>query len=79
MTTSRALADLFDAFERDAFRLETLDDYSRSGNTDAYETSGGRAPTARPQRGLGLRAPRPHHPRVHVRDRLGASGPDRCP
>ncbi|WP_340559031.1 DUF6879 family protein [Streptomyces sp. GSL17-111] len=35
-TSSRALADLFDTFERDAFRLETLNDYSRSGNIDAY-------------------------------------------
>jgi len=38
MASSRTtLGDLFESFERDAFRLETLDDYSRSGNTDAYE------------------------------------------
>ncbi|AXG78190.1 DUF6879 family protein [Streptomyces paludis] len=37
MTTSfRTLGDLFDTFEHEAFRLETLDDYSRSGNVDAY-------------------------------------------
>ncbi|MCH0567113.1 DUF6879 family protein [Streptomyces sp. MUM 2J] len=35
-TSSRILGDLFDAFEREAFRLETLDDYSKSGNVDAY-------------------------------------------
>ncbi|MFH8594775.1 DUF6879 family protein [Streptomyces rimosus] len=35
-TSSRTLGDLFDSFEREAFRLETLDDYSRSGNVDAY-------------------------------------------
>ncbi|MEV6591541.1 DUF6879 family protein [Streptomyces acidicola] len=35
-TSSRTLKDLFGAFEREAFRLETLDDYSRSGNVDAY-------------------------------------------
>ncbi|MCX5139964.1 DUF6879 family protein [Streptomyces sp. NBC_00338] len=33
---ARSLGDLFDTFEREAFRLETLDDYSRSGNTDAF-------------------------------------------
>ncbi|MFM9368752.1 DUF6879 family protein [Streptomyces sp. Da 82-17] len=27
---------MFDAFEHEAFRLETLDDYSRSGSVDAY-------------------------------------------
>lgn len=32
----RTLGELFDAFEQEAFRLETLDDYSRSGNVDAY-------------------------------------------
>ncbi|MFD5326696.1 DUF6879 family protein [Streptomyces sp. NPDC127092] len=37
MASSRTLGDLFDSFEREAFRLETLDDYSRSGNTNAYE------------------------------------------
>ncbi|MCJ1678591.1 hypothetical protein MTF65_14775 [Streptomyces sp. APSN-46.1] len=36
MASSRTIGDLFDTFERDAFRLETLDDYSRSGNVDAY-------------------------------------------
>lgn len=33
---SKNLSDLFDTFEREAFRLETLDDYSGSGNTEAY-------------------------------------------
>ncbi|ONK13859.1 DUF6879 family protein [Streptomyces sp. MP131-18] len=36
-TSSRTLGDLFDTFEREAFRLETLDDYSQSGNVDAYQ------------------------------------------
>ncbi|MFE2926461.1 DUF6879 family protein [Streptomyces goshikiensis] len=36
MASSRTLGDLFEAFEREAFRLETLNDYSRSGNVDAY-------------------------------------------
>ncbi|MGW9214341.1 DUF6879 family protein [Embleya sp. NPDC055664] len=36
-TSSRRYADLFDTFEREAFRLETLDDYSRSGNVDTYQ------------------------------------------
>ncbi|MGC5342343.1 DUF6879 family protein [Streptomyces sp. DT171] len=35
-SASPTLGDLFDSFEREVFRLETLDDYSRSGNTDAY-------------------------------------------
>ncbi|KRV48743.1 hypothetical protein AQ490_22985 [Wenjunlia vitaminophila] len=35
-TSSKTLGDLFDSFKREAFRLETLDDYSRSGNVDAY-------------------------------------------
>ncbi|AXE22772.1 hypothetical protein C0216_04310 [Streptomyces globosus] len=30
------LGELFDAFEREAFRLETLADYGKSGNTEAY-------------------------------------------
>ncbi|MFI8358800.1 DUF6879 family protein [Streptomyces sp. NPDC085612] len=30
------LGELFDTFELEAFRLETLDDYSKSGSTDAY-------------------------------------------
>ncbi|MFG2829225.1 DUF6879 family protein [Streptomyces sp. NPDC048434] len=33
----KTLGELFDAFHREAFRLETLDDYSRSGNVDAYQ------------------------------------------
>ncbi|MFC1416298.1 DUF6879 family protein [Streptacidiphilus cavernicola] len=36
MTSSSSFAELFDAFEHEAFRLETLDDYSQSGNVDAY-------------------------------------------
>ncbi|MEU5235428.1 DUF6879 family protein [Streptomyces lydicus] len=32
----KTLGELFDTFEREAFRLETLDDYSKSGNVDAY-------------------------------------------
>lgn len=36
ISLARSLGDLFDTFEREAFRLETLDDYSRSGSTDAY-------------------------------------------
>ncbi|MBW1601898.1 hypothetical protein JJV70_07195 [Streptomyces sp. JJ66] len=35
-TSSRTLGDLFDTFQGEAFRLETLDDYSKSGNVDAY-------------------------------------------
>ncbi|MEV8311658.1 DUF6879 family protein [Streptomyces flavidovirens] len=35
-TSSKTLSDLFHSFEREAFRLETLDDYSKSGNVDAY-------------------------------------------
>jgi hypothetical protein len=30
------LSELFDSFEREAFRLETLDDYGQSGNVAAY-------------------------------------------
>ncbi|KOV87766.1 hypothetical protein ADL01_03530 [Streptomyces sp. NRRL WC-3618] len=37
MGSSKSLAELFDTFEREAFRLETLDDYSKSGSTDAYQ------------------------------------------
>lgn len=33
----RTFAHLFGQFKRDAFRLETLGDYSRSGNVDAYK------------------------------------------
>ncbi|MFF7232261.1 hypothetical protein BX264_4560 [Streptomyces sp. 2333.5] len=33
----KSLGELFDAFQREAFRLETLDDYSRSGNTEAFQ------------------------------------------
>ncbi|NUP17206.1 MAG: hypothetical protein HOZ81_14075 [Streptomyces sp.] len=36
-TSSRTLGDLFDTFQHEAFRLETLDDYSKSGNVDAYQ------------------------------------------
>ncbi|MFD4305214.1 DUF6879 family protein [Streptomyces albidoflavus] len=35
-SSSDSLGDLFDSFQQEAFRLETLDDYSRSGNVDAY-------------------------------------------
>ncbi|OEJ25367.1 hypothetical protein AR457_13760 [Streptomyces agglomeratus] len=35
---TKSLGELFDTFEREAFRLETLDDYSKSGNVDAYRT-----------------------------------------
>jgi hypothetical protein len=31
------LGELFDTFECEAFRLETLDDYSKSGSVEAYE------------------------------------------
>lgn len=34
--SSKNLGELFDTFEREAFRLETLDDYGGSGNTGAY-------------------------------------------
>ncbi|WP_420715729.1 DUF6879 family protein [Streptomyces sp. SBT349] len=33
---SPTLGELFDSFEREAFRLETLDDYSKSGSVEAY-------------------------------------------
>ncbi|GAA1955319.1 DUF6879 family protein [Kitasatospora viridis] len=36
-TSSRTLGDWFSQFDRDAFRLETLDDYSQSGGLDAYQ------------------------------------------
>lgn len=36
-TSSRTLGDLFATFRHEAFRLETLDDYSKSGNVDAYQ------------------------------------------
>ncbi|MFJ2957432.1 DUF6879 family protein [Streptomyces sp. NPDC087270] len=36
MVSSRSLGDLFDSFKREAFRLETLDEYSGSGNVDAF-------------------------------------------
>ncbi|MGA5818885.1 DUF6879 family protein [Kitasatospora sp. NPDC094028] len=32
-----AFGALFDSFHQEAFRLETLDDYSKSGNVDAYQ------------------------------------------
>ncbi|MDJ0381587.1 DUF6879 family protein [Streptomyces sp. G-G2] len=35
-TSSKSLGDWFKDFEREAFRLETLDDYSKSGGIDAY-------------------------------------------
>ncbi|MGW7582152.1 DUF6879 family protein [Kitasatospora sp. NPDC054768] len=35
-TSSRTLGDWLSVFEREAFRLETLDDYSQSGGVDAY-------------------------------------------
>ncbi|WP_335980746.1 DUF6879 family protein [Streptomyces sp. CA2R106] len=46
MVSSKSLGDLFDSFEREAFRLETLDDYSRSGNVEAFRSylSGGSQP-----------------------------------
>ncbi|MFI9718377.1 DUF6879 family protein [Streptomyces sp. NPDC052396] len=34
--SSRTLGALFDSFEQEAFRLETLDDYSRSGNVEGF-------------------------------------------
>ncbi|MEU9236449.1 DUF6879 family protein [Streptomyces subrutilus] len=34
---SKTLGELFDDFQREAFRLETLDDYGKSGNVDAYQ------------------------------------------
>ncbi|MEU8774390.1 DUF6879 family protein [Streptomyces sp. NPDC048606] len=36
MASSSGLAELFERFRHEAFRLETLDDYSGSGNIDAY-------------------------------------------
>ncbi|MEU6666160.1 DUF6879 family protein [Streptomyces sp. NPDC046727] len=36
-SSSRSLADWFTAFEQEAFRLETLDDYSQSGGVEAYQ------------------------------------------
>ncbi|GLF98915.1 DUF6879 family protein [Streptomyces yaizuensis] len=36
-TSSKTVGDWFDDFAREAFRLETLDDYSRSGGVDAYQ------------------------------------------
>ncbi|WP_371791723.1 hypothetical protein OG285_19685 [Streptomyces sp. NBC_01471] len=36
ISLARSLGDLFDDFACEAFRLETLCDYSGSGNTDAY-------------------------------------------
>ncbi|WP_326696262.1 hypothetical protein OG909_02320 [Streptomyces sp. NBC_01754] len=35
----RTLGDLLDNFQHEAFRLETLDDYSRSGSVDAVRLS----------------------------------------
>lgn len=36
-SSSKTLGELFDSFEQEAFRLETLSDYSRSGNAAAYQ------------------------------------------
>ncbi|MFK0216964.1 DUF6879 family protein [Streptomyces vinaceus] len=36
MASSSTLAELFERFRHEAFRLETLDDYSGAGNVDAY-------------------------------------------
>ncbi|AWZ09590.1 MULTISPECIES: DUF6879 family protein [unclassified Streptomyces] len=36
LAPSSTLAELFERFRHEAFRLETLDDYSGSGNVDAY-------------------------------------------
>ncbi|MEW2517700.1 DUF6879 family protein [Actinacidiphila alni] len=35
--SSRTLGEMFSCFEREAFRLETLDDYSKSGGVAAYQ------------------------------------------
>ncbi|OMI33627.1 DUF6879 family protein [Streptomyces sparsogenes] len=35
-SSSKTLGGLFDSFQREAFRLETLNDYSKSGSVDAY-------------------------------------------
>ncbi|MBO0657005.1 hypothetical protein J1792_30980 [Streptomyces triculaminicus] len=35
-SSSRTLGEWFSEFEQEAFRLETLDDYSQSGGVDAY-------------------------------------------
>lgn len=35
-SSSKSIGELFDTFEREAFRLETLDDYGKSGSVDAY-------------------------------------------
>lgn len=36
MASSSTIAELFERFRHEAFRLEALDDYSGSGNVDAY-------------------------------------------
>ena len=36
-TSSRTLGEWFSEYETTAFRLETLDDYSKSGGVDAYQ------------------------------------------
>ncbi|MYQ77338.1 MULTISPECIES: DUF6879 family protein [unclassified Streptomyces] len=36
-TSSKSLGDWLEGFEREAFRLETLDDYSKSGGVEAYQ------------------------------------------
>jgi hypothetical protein len=33
----KTIGELFDTFEREAFRLETLDDYGKSGNVETYK------------------------------------------
>ncbi|MGW1835721.1 DUF6879 family protein [Streptomyces sp. NPDC002067] len=35
--STEEFGNLFDTFEREAFRLETLDDYGQSGGVDAYQ------------------------------------------
>ncbi|MER6916152.1 DUF6879 family protein [Streptomyces sp. NPDC000594] len=36
-TSSKTIGEWFSDFEREAFRLETLDDYSQSGSVEAYQ------------------------------------------
>ncbi|MFI7100097.1 DUF6879 family protein [Streptomyces sp. NPDC050161] len=37
-SSSRTLGEYFETFGQEAFRLETLDDYGKSGNTEAFQT-----------------------------------------
>ncbi|WP_399089026.1 DUF6879 family protein [Streptomyces sp. BBFR2] len=37
-SSSKTLGEYFAAFEREAFRLETLDDYGKSGNAAAFQS-----------------------------------------